>query len=231
MAKKRMFDIDIVGSDAFLDLPHPAQALYVQLAMRADDDGFVGNPNTIQRMARTKKADFDLLIKKRFILQFPSGVVVIKHWRMNNHIQKDRYTPTVYTEEFRMLSVKENKSYTEVDGTCIQPVSNMDTQYRLDKISIEENRLDDKKRPYGQFKNVLLTDDEFAKLKQEVSRYEEWIERLSEYMASKGKRYKSHYATIRTWIRKEAGERKQGKSWERDSDEDDARLIRELVRR
>ena len=101
MAKKRMFSIDIVGSDAFLDLPYSAQCLYFQLGMRADDDGFVGNPKTIQRIAGTKASDLELLVKKRFLLQFPSGVVVIKHWKINNQIQKDRYTPTVYTEEYQ----------------------------------------------------------------------------------------------------------------------------------
>ena len=112
MAKKRMFSIDIVGSDAFLDLPYSAQCLYFQLGMRADDDGFVGNPKTIQRIAGTKASDLELLVKKRFILQFPSGVIVIKHWKINNDIKKDRYSPTVYTDEFQMLSTKENKAYT-----------------------------------------------------------------------------------------------------------------------
>lgn len=238
MAKKRMFSVDIVGSDAFLDLPHTAQALYFQLGMRADDDGFVGNPKTIQRMAGTKLTDLELLIEKRFLLQFPSGVVCIKHWRMNNQIQKDRYTPTVYTEEFQMLSIKENKSYTEVEGKCIQSVSNVDTQIRLDKIRLDKDRLVENKRPYGHFKNVLLTDDELEKLKQEVPHHEEWIERLSEYMASKGKRYKSHYATIRTWHRKEQAERQQGKTGQRGEDGspqqmsvDEQATIRELIKR
>ena len=123
MAKKRMFNVDIVGSDAFLDLPHTAQALYFQLGMRADDDGFVGNPKTIQRIAGTKASDLEFLVKKRFLLQFPSGVVVIKHWKINNQIQKDRYTPTVYTEEYQSLYIKDNKAYTEMDKGCIHSLS------------------------------------------------------------------------------------------------------------
>lgn len=203
MAKKRMFSIDIVGSDAFLDLPYSAQCLYFQLGMRADDDGFVGNPKTIQRIAGTKASDLELLVKKRFLLQFPSGVVVIKHWKINNQIQKDRYTPTVYTEEYQSLYIKDNKAYTEMDKGCIQSVSEMDTQNRLDKNRLDKNSRGGEKHAHGFFSNVLLTDDELQKLAVEVPNYEDYIERLSHYIESSGKKYKSHYATILSWNRKD----------------------------
>ena len=204
MAKKRMFSVDIVGSDAFLDLPHTAQALYFQLGMRADDDGFVGNPKTIQRIAGTKASDLELLIKKRFLLQFPSGVVVIKHWKINNQIQKDRYTPTVYTEEYQSLYIKDNKAYTEMDKGCVQSVSKMDTQISIDKNRLDKNSIGKEKRAHGFFANVLLTDDELQKLAAEIPNYEEYIERLSHYIESNGKKYKSHYATILMWHRKDS---------------------------
>lgn len=203
MAKKRMFNVDIVGSDAFLDLPHTAQALYFQLGMRADDDGFVGNPKTIQRIAGTKASDLELLVKKRFLLQFPSGVVVIKHWKINNQIQKDRYTPTVYTEEYKSLYIKDNKSYTEMDKGCIQSVSEMDTQISIDKNRLDKNSRGGEKHAHGFFANVLLTDDELQKLATEIPNYEEYIEKLSHYIESNGKKYKSHYATILMWHRKD----------------------------
>ena len=203
MAKKRMFNVDIVGSDAFLDLPHTAQALYFQLGMRADDDGFVGNPKTIQRIAGTKASDLELLVKKRFLLQFPSGVVVIKHWKINNQIQKDRYTPTVYTEEYQSLYIKDNKAYTEMDKECIQPVSEMDTQISIDKNRLDKNSRGGEKHAHGFFANVLLTDDELQKLADEIPNYEEYIEKLSHYIESNGKKYKSHYATILMWHRKD----------------------------
>ena len=203
MAKKRMFSIDIVGSDAFLDLPYSAQCLYFQLGMRADDDGFVGNPKTIQRIAGTKASDLELLIKKRFLLQFPSGVVVIKHWKINNQIQKDRYTPTVYTEEYQSLYIKDNKAYTEMDASRTQDVSKMDTQNRLDKNRLDKNSRGGEKHAHGFFSNVLLTDDELQKLAAEIPNYEEYIEKLSHYIESKGKKYKSHYATILMWNRKD----------------------------
>ena len=203
MAKKRMFSIDIVGSDAFLDLPYSSQCLYFQLCMRADDDGFVGNPKTIQRIAGTKASDLELLVKKRFLLQFPSGVVVIKHWKINNQIQKDRYTPTVYTEEYQSLYIKDNKAYTEMDKGCIQSVSEMDTQISIDKDRLDKNSIGKEKRAHGFFSNVLLTDDELQKLAEEIPNYEEYIEKLSHYIESKGKKYKSHYATILMWNRKD----------------------------
>ena len=203
MAKKRMFNVDIVGSDAFLDLPHTAQALYFQLGMRADDDGFVGNPKTIQRIAGTKASDLELLVKKRFLLQFPSGVVVIKHWKINNQIQKDRYTPTVYTEEYQSLYIKDNKAYTEMDKGCIQSVSEMDTQISIDKDRLDKNSRGGEKHAHGFFANVLLTDDELQKLATEIPNYEEYIEKLSHYIESNGKKYKSHYATILMWHRKD----------------------------
>lgn len=203
MAKKRMFNVDIVGSDAFLDLPHTAQALYFQLGMRADDDGFVGNPKTIQRIAGTKASDLELLVKKRFLLQFPSGVVVIKHWKINNQIQKDRYTPTVYTEEYQSLYIKDNKAYTEMDKGCIQSVSEMDTQISIDKDRLDKNSRGGEKHARGFFANVLLTDDELQKLAAEIPNYEEYIEKLSHYIESNGKKYKSHYATILMWHRKD----------------------------
>ena len=203
MAKKRMFNVDIVGSDAFLDLPHTAQALYFQLGMRADDDGFVGNPKTIQRIAGTKASDLELLVKKRFLLQFPSGVVVIKHWKINNQIQKDRYTPTVYTEEYQSLYIKDNKAYTEAAKGCIQSVSEMDTQISIDKSRLDKNSRGGEKHAHGFFANVLLTDDELQKLAAEIPNYEEYIEKLSHYIESNGKKYKSHYATILMWHRKD----------------------------
>ena len=203
MAKKRMFNVDIVGSDAFLDLPHTAQALYFQLGMRADDDGFVGNPKTIQRIAGTKASDLELLVKKRFLLQFPSGVVVIKHWKINNQIQKDRYTPTVYTEEYQSLYIKDNKAYTETDRECIQSVSEMDTQISIDKNRLDKNSRGGEKHAHGFFANVLLTDEEMQKLEAEIPNYEEYIEKLSHYIESNGKKYKSHYATILMWHRKD----------------------------
>lgn len=137
MAERRMFAKTIIDSDAFLDMPLSAQALYFHLSMRADDDGFINNPKKIQRMVGAADDDLKLLLLKRFVIGFESGVVVIKHWKIHNYIQKDRYKPTIYKEEMAQLSTKENRAYTDSVTECIQDGYTMETQVRLGKSSLE----------------------------------------------------------------------------------------------
>lgn len=116
MASKRMFSKTIIDSDAFLDMPFSAQALYVHLSMNADDDGFINSPKMIQRQIGASADDLATLIEKRFLLAFDSGVVVVKHWWINNTIRTDRRHDTVYGEELSQLIVKDNNAYTLKDG-------------------------------------------------------------------------------------------------------------------
>lgn len=139
MAERRMFAKTIIDSDAFLDMPLSTQSLYFHLSMRADDDGFINNPKKIQRMIGASDDDLRLLVAKRFIIPFDSGIVVIKHWRIHNYIQKDRYKETVYKDEKALLSLKENNAYT-LDTGCIQDVSRVDTQVRLGKVRVRDKR-------------------------------------------------------------------------------------------
>lgn len=206
MSERRMFAKAIIDSDAFLDMPLSTQALYFHLSMRADDDGFVNNPKKIQRMIGGSQDDMKVLAAKSFIIPFESGIVVIKHWKIHNYIQKDRYKPTVYLEEKSMLSEKDNKVY-ELDTECIQNVSGPDTQVSIGKVSIGKDSKGKVKHKYGEYNNVLLTDEEYQKLQEMFPDYQDRIERLSEYVASTGKSYKSHYATIRAWARKEKKEK------------------------
>lgn len=97
--------------------------------MRADDDGFIGNPRRIMRTIGSSDDDIKVLLTKRFLLPFENGIVVVKHWRIHNYIQADRYQETQYTDEKKLLQIKDNGAYTE----CIQNVSNLDTQVRLGK--------------------------------------------------------------------------------------------------
>lgn len=136
MAERRMFAKSIIDSDLFLDMPPSAQCLYFHLSMRADDDGFVNSPRKIQRMIGASEDDCRLLVAKRFLIPFDTGVVVIRHWRIHNYIQKDRYKETMYQEERSMLSQDQNGAYDLIDTTCIQNVSNLETQDRLGKDSI-----------------------------------------------------------------------------------------------
>jgi hypothetical protein len=112
-----MFSMQIVDSDSFLTMPLSTQALYFHLNMRADDDGFVNNPRSIQRLIGASDDDCKLLIAKRFILTFESGVIVIKHWCINNYIRGDRKKDTLYPEEMALLKVKDNGAYT-MSGNC-----------------------------------------------------------------------------------------------------------------
>lgn len=108
-----MFSQDIVASDAFLEMPTSSRELYFQLGMYADDDGFV-NPKKIVRLVGASDDDLKILIAKRFVLIFENGVIVIKHWKINNTVRPDRYVSTTYSAEARLIRTKPNKSYTEV---------------------------------------------------------------------------------------------------------------------
>lgn len=141
MAQRRMFSPQIVGSDAFLDMSTSARELYFQLGMYADDDGFV-NPKRIMRMVGASDDDLRLLMTKRFVLPFENGVVVIKHWRINNLVRKDWYKPTQYLEEKSHLYLKKNGSYTDdsEQGKPLvnEPLTNSLTQVRLGKVNTKD---------------------------------------------------------------------------------------------
>lgn len=210
MAERRMFAKTIIDSDAFLDMPLTTQALYFHLSMRADDDGFVNNPRKIQRMLGCSEDDIKVLVAKQFLIPFDSGVVVIKHWRIHNYIRKDRYKETLYKQEKAEIVDTVNQVTTigqpnyDQTATDSQPNDNQrSTQVRLGKVRLGKDKYIYMRHQHGAYKNVLLTDDEFEKLKKEFPDWESRIERLSEYMASTGKTYKSHLATIRSWARRD----------------------------
>lgn len=184
MAQRRMFTMQIVDSDAFLDMPLSAQALYFHLNMRADDDGFINNPRKIQRMINASDDDFRLLITKRFVLVFESGVIVIKHWRMHNYIGKNRYHPTQYQQELAQLGIKDNGAYTEAGNMLPEDVSpgfderrnNGETMENkcpaevsigkdsLGKVSLGKKKAPAPKKKYGAFGWVKLTEAEYDRL-------------------------------------------------------------------
>ena len=137
MAERRMFAKSIVDSDAFLEMPMSARLLYYDLSMRADDDGFVNSPRKIMKFVGATNDDMNILIARKFVIAFDNGVVVIKHWRIHNYIQSDRYKETNYKEQKALLTLDENKAYKmAMDTPCIQNVSSLETQVRLGKDSI-----------------------------------------------------------------------------------------------
>ena len=135
MAQKRMFSLSVVDTDNFLEMPISSRLLYYELGMRADDDGFVGNWKKILTFTGLKVDDMKVLIAKQFVILFESGVIVIRHWRLNNYLQKDRVKPTVYKEELAQLDVDENNVY-NVYTNCI---------HSIDKNSIDKNRKEKEK--------------------------------------------------------------------------------------
>lgn len=171
MAERRMFAKNVIDSDMFLSMPLSTQALYFHLSMRADDDGFINNPRSIQRICGASDDDFKVLLAKQFLISFATGVVVIRHWKIHNYIQKDRYHPTdCITEKSNV--VEENGIYSlmdtvspvieapemhlsepciqnvsNMDTECIQPVSKMDTQVRLGKDRLCKDSVDNTPKP------------------------------------------------------------------------------------
>lgn len=185
MANKRMFSLSLIDSDIFLDLPISSQNLYFHLCMRADDDGFINNPRRIQRMIGSSDDDLKLLMAKQFIIPFDSGIVVIKHWKIHNYIQKDRYHPTMCVDEKLQITENTDGSYellsgvtdtpclqdvSEMDTECVQDVSRMDTQVRLGKnrLELELDNITDSKEsvspnPTGSYTEVQRLYNEICK--------------------------------------------------------------------
>lgn len=139
MANRRMFSLDVVDTDLFLEMPTTTQALYFHLGMRADDDGFVSSPKKIAKLSNCTMDDLKILISKGFVIPFESGVVVITHWKINNSIQKDRYHETLNKNEKKQISVSDNVYI--LDTKCIQDVSKMETEVRLGKDSIGKDNI------------------------------------------------------------------------------------------
>lgn len=174
MAQKRMFSKLIVQTDAFMEMPPTTQLLYFHLVMEADDEGFVANPKKVIKLTNSTEDDYKILVAKRFVLVFDSGVIVIKHWLIHNTIRMDRFNPTSYQDEKNLLIVKENKSYT-LSATNWQPNGNQ----LVPQVNISQPKLSKNScapvahvcasdtRPYHSGaggENGKMTDEDFDKI-------------------------------------------------------------------
>ena len=220
-----MFTQKIIDSDAFLDMPLSTQALYFHLNMRADDDGFINNPKKIVRMIGASEDDFKVLIAKNFVMQFDSGIIVVKHWKMHNYIQKDRYKPTVYEDEKAQLSIKENGAYT----LCIQDVYKLDTQVSIGKSKSKESievveasadvygigNEDDTQDASNSFSFVggelgkgvvLLTEAQQDALLDKLGfdAFNHYVDKLSRFIIKNKATVSNHYSTILKWASEDA---------------------------
>ena len=176
-----MFSKKITDTDSFLDMSLSAQALYFHLNMGADDEGFVDNVKKIQRSIGASNDDLKILVGKGFLLPFESGVVVIRHWRIHNYIQADRFQATIYQDEKEQLEFDKSKiaSIKPLDQ-CIQNVSKMDTQVRLGEDSLDKDRLD-------KVNNLYSSEDEKKSLSQiikstSVKINDRQIQQIQEYI-------------------------------------------------
>lgn len=213
MAEKRMFAKSIVLTDAFLDMPMSARCLYFTLGMLADDDGFVGSPKSIMRQCGASQDDLAVLLSKRFVLGFDSGVLVIKHWRINNYLQASRHHPTNYQEELATLMMDEKGAYTEANkNLCLtydeQLLNNCIQDVDIDKNSIEENSIDksSKEEKRGRFAPPSV--EEVRSYCQERNNSID-PEAFVDFYSAKGWKVgnnpmKDWKAAVRTWERREA---------------------------
>lgn len=143
MARRRMFSLDVVDTDKFLEMSQTAQCLYYHLGMRADDDGFISSPNKIVRMLGCNVGDLQELIQNGYVLKMESGIVVIKHWKVHNSIKSDRYNPTIHVEEKEKLSCSNNVY--ELESEENKSGDTMETCWSQDGDNLDAKRIQDGK--------------------------------------------------------------------------------------
>jgi len=204
MADRRCVAKTIVLSDAFLDMPYSSRCLYFTLLLSADDDGFVNNPKSLMRITGSTNDDMNILLAKKFVLIFESGVIVIKHWRIHNTIQKDRYVETKYKDEKAQLTLDDNKAYKQMDTTCIQPVYKVETQVNLIKDNLIKDKLISSSESKRFTKPTIADIDAYIKEKG----YSVNATRFFDYYESNGWKVgrnsmKDWKACVRTWQSKE----------------------------
>lgn len=196
MARKRMFDIEVVDTDLFLDMPQSTQNLYFHLGMRADDDGFVSNPKKIIKLIGANEDDLKILIAKSLIIPFESGIIVIRHWKLNNYLRKDRYIETIYKKEKNMLNEDEN-------GVYSLGIPNDNQMLTNGQPSIEENSKEKKSK----VNNKAFVPPTLDEIKKYINEKELKVDGLHFYnyftegnwIDSKGNKVKNWKQKLLTW--------------------------------
>jgi len=143
------------------------------------------------------------------------------------------------TNRYSIITINKYDEYQDIN----KQITNKQQTDNNIKINIIKNNKNNKeikekyiKRKYGSFNNVSLTDEEYQKLKDKFKDYEDKIENLSGYIASKGDKYKSHYATILNWARKEKGKEENLPDWwdktyeRKEPTDEERRELEELIR-
>ena len=169
-----MLNKTVVESDPFFEMTADSQALYMHLVLNADDEGFVGNPETIRRMTGFSKDSLRLLIAKGFLISFQSGVVVVTHWEMQNKIQPSRKTKTIFTDEKGLLLVDEQGKYLIFNN------SSEPCQQDADKMSEECQRVADKTSEQVSIGKYSIDKDSIDKSSIELGKYRDSIEKVED---------------------------------------------------
>ena len=227
-----MFTKKVTDSDDFIAMGASAQALYLHLNQAADDDGFNNQVQMAMFKAHASIDDLKVLLAKRFIIQFDSGVIVIKHWRMHNTLRKDRYTPTNFQEELKQLGIKSNGSYT-LDQAQVEWLPNGCQVVAPGKVSIGKESIGkervvecsasatafDEEEYDETVENsfriwegtlgkgvVMLTDKQSGKLLDDLGLdgFNYYVEKLADFIIDKEAKVANHYATIMKWAREDA---------------------------
>jgi hypothetical protein len=172
--------------------------------MRADDDGFNNGFKRIMKISNTSEDDLKILIAKRFIIPFETGVIVIKHWRMHNYLRNDRYKPTAYQEEKARLQVKENGAY-----SMPEPLGIPDGYQRLTQVSIGKDRIDEVRKdplpPEAVDLAKLLNDLHLSNIDPKAKRADgktiaRWAEDISKIQRIDGRSWGDIEAVVR-WVK------------------------------
>lgn len=195
MAQRRMFNLDVIDTDNFIEMPISSRLLYYELGMRADDDGFVKDWKKILTFSGLKEDDMKVLVAKNYIIPFETGIIVIRHWRLNNYLQSDRKKETVCLEEKALLTVDNSNVY-NLYTNCIHSID----KYSIDYNSIEKENI--KRKRFGNFNRILLTDIEYQKLVDEFGEdfINNQIRLLDEYIQSNNN--KNKYSDFNLVLRK-----------------------------
>ena len=187
MARRRMFSLDVVDTDKFLDMPSSTQALYFHLGMRADDDGFISSPKRITKTVNCSEDDLKLLIAKRYLIHFESGVVVISDWKINNWIRSDRKQSTRYKYEKSLLDInnyayvlttKKQPSVNQVSTECHTQDSIGKDSIGKDSIEKEPGEVPKKKAPEETINSIINSYTDNLELKQALIDFIEMRKRM-----------------------------------------------------
>lgn len=217
MKSRRMFSSEVVRTDDFLELDKKTQNLYFYYGMTADDDGFINAPKRILRECGASEKELNELIQKEYIYLFPSGVILIRHWKINNKIRPDRYTPTTQKKEMKQVTLNEESVYVFnckkegiTDGVPNGiPCNIPDGVHSIGKDSLGKDSLGkdslgkekEIKHTYGEFNHVLLTDTQYEELEKNYGNtLSEHIKILDEYIEQSGKTYNNYSVVLKNWV-------------------------------